>query len=81
MPGFGKVVGLVGWFGVVCARYGALPLRGAHTLPYASVLHSVTLGVVASAFGNGRQDPQVVAEDRAADGRGEILKTAKTASG
>ena len=28
-----------------------------------------------------RQDSQVVAEDRAADRRGEILKTAKTAAG
>ena len=70
-------MGRAGWFFVLMGRY----LHVAHTLPYASVLCSVVLGVFASASRGFRQDRQVVAEDRAADGRGEILKSAKTASG
>ena len=67
--------------GVAVVSYGALSLQSAHTLPYASVLGSAFLGVFASPSRGFRQNCQVVAEDRAADGRGKVLKTAKTASG
>jgi hypothetical protein len=53
----------------------------AHTLPYASVLFSFFLDVFSSASRGFGQDTKVVAEDRAADGRGKVVKSAKTASG
>ncbi len=65
---------------VVFVVHGVLEPYMAHTLPCVQVWRSVVDGAFASSSGGFCQNPQIVAEDRAADRRGEIPKTAKTAS-
>ena len=74
--GAGSWAGLDGFWGL----WGvAFQLRAYVALYFGHVFG--VLGVFALSSRGFRQDRQVVAEDRAADGRCEILKAAKTASG